>query len=147
MLLYDFGTKEQLIVEILAEAQRREAELLTAWLEPPAQRASRRSRRSGAASARPSALHSSASFRGVPRRGREPDRYRPEARRMVGDWVDVLQASGTSRGVDTNDYGDLMIAPGPRLPARPAHGRRPTQDGQRATLFARLVASANSGHA
>jgi AcrR family transcriptional regulator len=35
MLLYDFGSKEELIAAVLAEARRREAELLRAWVTEP----------------------------------------------------------------------------------------------------------------
>jgi AcrR family transcriptional regulator len=35
MLLYDFGSKEQLVAEVLAEARRREAALLAEWRHAP----------------------------------------------------------------------------------------------------------------
>src|SRR3954470_354875 len=109
MLLYDFGSKEQLVAEVLAEARRREAALLAEW---------RRANTSDAATLH-TIWHWIAADERVPflRLFFEvyvdamvhPERYAGGARAMVEDWLGVIAGDW---GADTPDSATatLMIA-------------------------------------
>jgi AcrR family transcriptional regulator len=109
MLLYDFGSKEQLVAEMLAEARRREAALLAEW---------RRANTSDAAT-----LHTIWSWIAADERVpflrlffevyvdamAHPERYAGGARAMVEDWLSVIAGEWSA---DTPDSATatLMIA-------------------------------------
>src|SRR3954454_24613103 len=109
MLLYDFGSKEQLVAEVLAEARRREAALLAEW---------RRANTSDAATLH-TIWHWIAADERVPflrlffevdvDAMTHPERYAGGARAMVEDWLSVI--AGQWR-VDAPDsaMATLMIA-------------------------------------
>jgi len=110
MLLYDFGSKEQLVAEVLAEARRREAALLVDWR--------RRSDTSNAATLRTIWSWIAAEER-VPflrlffevyvDAMTHAERYSGGARAMVEDWLSVIAREWS---VDTPDpaTATLMIA-------------------------------------
>ena len=110
MLLYDFGSKEHLVAEVLAEARRREAALLSEWRREPSA--------SDAAT-----LHAIWSWIGAEERVpflrlffevyvdamTHPERYASVAAAMVEDWLGVIASEWR---VDTPDpaTATLMIA-------------------------------------
>jgi len=110
MLLYDFGSKEQLVTEVLAEARRREAALLAGWRRAPDM--------SDAAT-----LHTIWSWIAADERVpflrlffevyvdamTHPERYAGGAKAMVDDWLGVIASEW---GVETPDTATatLLIA-------------------------------------
>jgi AcrR family transcriptional regulator len=110
MLLYDFGSKEQLVAEVLAEARRREAALLAGWRREPGA--------SGAATlftiwrwiaADERAPFLRLFFEVYVDALTHPERYAGGAKAMVDDWLGVI---ANEWNVDTPDTATatLMIA-------------------------------------
>jgi len=110
MLLYDFGSKEQLVAEVLADARRREAALLSEW-------------RRGSDASDATTLHTIWNWIGAEERVpflrlffeayvealTHPERYAGGAAAMVEDWLSVIASEWR---VDTPDPASatLMIA-------------------------------------
>jgi len=110
MLLYDFGSKEQLVAEVLAEARRREAALLANWRRAPD-------------SSDAATLHTIWTWIAADERVpflrlffevyvdamTHPERYAGGAKAMVEDWLSVITSEWS---IDTPDAATatLMIA-------------------------------------
>ncbi len=110
MLLYDFGSKEQLVTEVLAEARRREAALLADWRRDPGASAAATLRTIWswiAADERVPFLR--LFFEVYVDAMTHPERYAAGAKAMVEDWLSVI---ATEWNVDTPDPASatLMIA-------------------------------------
>ena len=109
MLLYDFGSKEQLVADVLGEARRREAALLAEW---------RRLTTSDAAT-----LHAIWRWIAADERApflrlffevyvdamTHPERYAGGARAMVEDWLSVITDEWSADAPDSAT-ATLMIA-------------------------------------
>lgn len=110
MLLYDFGSKEQLIADVLAEARRREAALLSEGLQKPGE-------------TQRQALLAIWKWISAPEREpflrlffevyvdaiAHPAKYEGGAHRMVDDWIESLRERWRPTGLDAT-AATLFIA-------------------------------------